>query len=321
VIPGESNYFLASDNGRQLTDSWRLLEERSRGLNLKYIRGYYLSDRLRPEKISYLRKKLTTASHARINRDFYPICYYYDLVLWSSYFSGGREGWWGRLLRQAIILRWWWFLLPALAALLLAPILRKRRERSRGGWALFAVFTSGFSEIVFQVVVLLAFQILYGYVYYKLGIILTLFMVGLALGSWMVSRKLGKIKNEYRSFVLIQIGICLYPLLLPEVFSGLSHNAVLLPTWAGENLIFPLLPLISGFLGGFQLPLAVRIYLSGREKLGEAAGKVYGFDLLGACLGAVLVSALILPIMGVAATCYVAAFFNLSALIVVLAFR
>ena len=323
VVPGGDNYFLASDRHRKLTASVSQLEESisSRGLNLKYIRGYYLTDRLRPERISYLKERLKAASAARINRDFYPICYYYDLVLWSSYFAGERGGKFGSFLQQAVILRWWWFLLPPLVALVVAPILSKRRKKSRGIRTLLPVFTSGFSEIVFQVVVLLAFQILYGYVYYKLGIILTLFMVGLALGSWLISRKLERLENDYRIFALVQIGICLYPLLLPGIFSGLSNCSGPLPAWVGENLVFPLLPLFSGFLGGVQLPLAVRIYLSGGKKLGGAAGKVYGYDLLGACLGAILISTLVIPILGVAATCYAAALINLTSLIVILAFR
>ena len=47
---------------------------------------------------------------------------------------------------------------------------------------MLAIGSTGFSEIVFQVVVIISFQVLYGYVYYKLGLILTSFMIGLVLG-------------------------------------------------------------------------------------------------------------------------------------------
>ncbi|MDP8213728.1 MAG: fused MFS/spermidine synthase [Candidatus Euphemobacter frigidus] len=319
IVPGGTNYFIASDTADYLTDDYSVLEERirERGLDLKYVRSYYLADRMRRERIDYLRRKLETAPRDRLNLDFYPICYFYDMVFWSSYFIGETGGWFSRLLQGALSMRWWWFLLPVGLSLIFLPLFRARRDKSRGAWVLWPVMTSGFSEIVFQVVVLLAFQILYGYVYYKLGIILTLFMVGLVLGGGTITRLLPRLKDEHRLFFITQIVICLYPLLLPGVFYLLAANPGRTMIRFGENIIFPAFPVIAGFIGGFQLPLAGRIYLKSRKRLGMVSGLVYGFDLLGACLGALLISAFVLPIMGVAATCYAVTLLNLSSLVVI----
>jgi hypothetical protein len=54
--------------------------------------------------------------------------------------------------------------------------------------------------------------------------------------------------------------------------------------------------------------------------MGLVAGLTYGFDLLGACLGAIVISALVLPIIGVAATCYAVFCLNLTGLIVILGY-
>jgi len=323
VIPGGSNYFLASDTADYLTDDYALLEERihERRLNLKYVRGYYLADRMRRSRIDYLQRMIETAPRVRLNLDFHPICYFYDMVFWSSYFSGEAGGWFTRLLTASLVMRWWWFLLPVGLFLTLFPIFRRRRNRTRGAWVLWPVMTSGFSEIVFQVVVLLSFQILYGYVYYKLGIILTLFMVGLVLGGGVITAILPRIRDEHRLFFITQIAICLYPLILPVVFYLLSHSSGEMTRRLGENIIFPALPMVAGFIGGFQLPLAGRIYLRGRKRMGLVAGLTYGFDLLGACLGAIVISALVLPILGVAATCYAVFCLNLTSLIVIHAYR
>jgi spermidine synthase len=323
VIPGGSNYFLASDTDDYLTDNYSVIEDRIRecGLDLKYVRGYYLTDRLRRSRIDYLRRMIESAPLVRINLDFHPVCYFYDMVFWSSYFRGETGGWFTRLLTAAMIMRWWWFLLPGGITLLLLPIFRIRRHRSRGAWVLWPVMTSGFSEIVFQVVVLLSFQILYGYLYYKLGIILTLFMVGLVLGGGTITALLRRIRDEHRLFFITQIAICLYPLILPVVFYLLSDSPGEIMTWWGENIIFPALPVVAGFIGGFQLPLAGRIYLRGSKRIGLVSGLIYGFDLLGACLGALAISALVLPILGVAATCYAVFLINLSSLVVILGYR
>ena len=324
IVPGGTNYFIATDGPAYLTDDYNLLEERvrERGLDLRYVRGYYLADRMSRERIEYLRGMIETAPRARVNRDFHPISYFFNLVFWSSYFAGETGGWFIRFLQGALVIRWWWFGLPAALALFLLPLFRRRAARSRGGWVLWPVFTSGFSEIVFQVVVLLAFQIFYGYVYYKLGLLLTLFMVGLALGAGTVTALFRRLRNDYRVLLLTQAAICLYPLLLPAVFSVLASARGTAGVFAlGERLVFPLLPLTAGFVGGFQLPLAGRIYLRKRKRVGLVAGLTYGADLFGACLGAVAVSALILPILGVNATCYAVALVNLASLVVILGYR
>ncbi|HDL64508.1 MAG TPA: hypothetical protein ENH12_03875, partial [Proteobacteria bacterium] len=323
VIPGGSNYFIASDTADYLTDDYAVLEDRirERRLDLKYVRGYYLADRMRRSRIDYLQRMIETAPRVQLNLDFHPICYFYDMIFWSSYFSGEGGGWFTRFLTASLIMRWWWFLIPVGLSLLLFPIFSRRRNRTRGAWVLWPVMTSGFSEIVFQVVVLLSFQILYGYVYYKLGIILTLFMVGLVLGGGVITAILPRIRDEGRLFFITQIAICLYPLILPVVFYLLTAYPGELTRRLGENIIFPALPVLAGFIGGFQLPLAGRIYLRGKKRMGLVAGLTYGFDLIGACLGAILISALVLPILGVAATCYAVFFLNLTGLVVIHAYR
>jgi spermidine synthase len=324
IVPGGTNYFIAADSAAYLTDDYNVIEERvrERSLDLRYVRAYYLADRMSRERIEYLREMIETAPRTQINQDFRPISYFYNLVFWSSYFVGETGGWFVSFLQRALVIRWWWFGLPAALALLAFPLFRRRTLRSRGGWVLWPVFTSGFSEIVFQVVVLLAFQIFYGYVYYKLGLLLTLFMVGLALGGGTVTALFPRLRNDYRVFLATQVVICLYPLLLPAVFGLLFAARGTAVVFAlGEHLIFPLLPLTAGFVGGFQLPLAGRMYLKERRKVGMVAGLTYGADLFGACLGAVAVSALILPILGVNATCYAVSLVNLASLVVILGYR
>jgi len=178
--------------------------------------------------------------------------------------------------------------------------------------------TSGFSEVSFQVVTLLAFQVIYGYVYYKLGLILTSFMIGLALGACLINRILPKLKNEYSLFLGTQIAITVYPLLLPLVFYVFANSKIDGISWLGENIIFPVLPIIAGFVGGFQFPLGNSVYLRQERIIGKAVGVTYGIDLFGACIGALLISAFVLPILGITQTCLVTALINFTALIVIL---
>jgi spermidine synthase len=157
----------------------------------------------------------------------------------------------------------------------------------------------------------LAFQIIYGYMYYKLGLILTAFMVGLILGSIIMTRIMDKLKNALRVFVLTQVAVCVYPLILLGAFwilkGGRAYSL-------GANVVFPVLPAIAGFIGGFQFPLATKIYLEHKTRVGRVAGLAYGMDLIGACAGALFVSAFLVPILGIPNTCFAVVLMSVIAL-------
>jgi len=183
---------------------------------------------------------------------------------------------------------------------------------------LLAVCTTGFAEISFQIATILSFQVIYGFVFYKLGIIITSFMVGLALGGWYISRQMPRIKDDLTYFRWTQVSICLYPLLLPVIFLWLSRSQSGVVFWLGSNVIFPFLPIIAGIIGGIQFPLASKIYLAGTEKVGRVAGLMYGVDLLGACLGSLLAAAFLVPVLGIFGACFLVALINVTVLSILL---
>ncbi len=86
----------------------------------------------------------------------------------------------------------------------------------------------------------------------------------------------------------------------------------------GANMIFPLLPIIAGFMGGIQFPLATKIYLKHKTRVGRVAGLTYGVDLIGACTGAILVSAFFVPIIGIPNTCFILVTLSIIALILLI---
>ena len=175
-----------------------------------------------------------------------------------------------------------------------------------------SVMTTGFAEIIFQIAVLISFQVIYGYVFYKLGVIITSFMVGLAIGGWLIARYMPRIKDDMALFRWTQVSICIYPLILPVVFLWLSRAEGAVSSWLGSNVIFPFLPVVAGVIGGIQFPLANKMYLEDRERLGAVAGLSYGLDLLGACAGSFLAAAFFVPVLGIFQTCFLAALVNLT---------
>jgi len=313
VIPGQYNYFIGAKIKGTCTDDYRVLDKRLHAYKIAtpYVNDYYLKYRLSRERIKYLNSRLDLKKPHLLNMDFHPISYYYDITFWSTYFNSRFK----KVFVYMAGIKLRYFFIPAALAFIWYFIPRKKRG---AGYVLLPIAVSGFSEISFQVVTLLAFQVIYGYVYYKLGIILTSFMIGLALGGYAVNRIMPRIKNDYSVFVNTQIAITIYPLILPLIFYIFAKAPGL--SFVGENFIFPFIPIIAGFVGGFQFPLGNKIYLAGRQDkdIGRAGGITYGLDLFGACIGAFVISAFIVPILGIMQTCYVTVLINLSVLIILL---
>ena len=319
VIPGDTAYFLATNKEGTLTYDYKELSRRlrKRGIQTKFVREYYLFAKLSSDRVAYLEERIK-AKEAKINMDLRPVSYYYDMVLWSTYFARP----WRKILSQVNEKNLWLFFSLAYLSIISFGFWRRKRSGPKSGAVLLAVSTTGLTELTFQVVILLSFQIIYGYLYYKLGIILTFFMVGLVLGSHFSTKRLERLRDDYGLFIKTQIAISIYPLILPVIFSALNASTgSRLVGWAGSNIIFPILPIISGFVGGFQFPLANKIILKDANIIGRTAGLTYGMDLLGSCLGAFLVSAFLVPILGITQTCIAVAVLNSVVLVTLIVNR
>lgn len=316
ITPGETNFFLAAKRQGVLTDNWKELLERAarRGVETRYIREYYLFADFSYERFEQTLEALEPSERARINTDFRPVSYYYNMVFWSTYFS--RAGYLTRRVFQAVTERRTWIALLLISGLLLLPAVFLRGRRSSYG-ILVPVATTGFAEITFQVVTLLSFQILYGYVFYKLALILTSYMLGLILGGFWITRKMEHGKGTPRTYLFTQASIVLYPLFLPLLFFVFSSFRNGVTNSIGSNIVFPLLPIVPGIIGGFQFPLANKLFIEVRKTAGVAAGMTYGLDLVGSCVGALLVSVFLVPILGIMHTCVQVSVLNLTGLVLI----
>ncbi|TEU17740.1 MAG: hypothetical protein E3J21_07630 [Anaerolineales bacterium] len=319
VLPGDHNRFIASD--AFLTTDHTLLAERlaERGLTghngTRWVSAPYLKYIFTTDRFPKIRRDLEGEESAKLNRDLEPICYYYDMALWLSQFYSGLSGFFHR----ASLLNLWWVVVPLALAVI---VLRWKRS---GAVPMVMAFT-GFAEMTLEMVVLLAFQALHGYVYHEVSLIVAAFMVGAALGGGLMNRliaamrrggsenapdaagssALGKgrgwARRPLKVLIVAQGVAMLYALVLPSVLL----KAAALP-W--PNLSFPLITLLAGFLGGMDFPLAAELT---KGDVGRVAGLIYGTDLVGACLGAFLSSALLIPVLGIPQTCYAVALLSLA---------
>jgi len=314
ITPGEANLFLASKEEGALTLDWRILMQRLKQRNIEatYMREYYLYSELSRERIDSFRRQLAQSGSVTINRDFHPIAYYYDIVLWNTYFKYSLK----RIFKAISPRKIYTAAAIFFCIFLFIPLCIRKIPNFA---VLTCVGTTGFAEMSFQIVNLLAFQILYGYLYYKLGIILTSYMLGLILGGWLITKRLKKQIARYRLFLKTQVAIFIYPLILPFLFWVFSVMKGKFSFLLGSNFVFPLLPIIAGFIGGFQFPLANSLYIKATAaKAGYSAGLTYGIDLFGSCAGAIFTSVFLMPIIGIPMTCILVAGLNLVGLMLLL---
>ncbi len=169
-------------------------------------------------------------------------------------------------------------------------------------------FVSGFTALVYQVVWTRSAGLALGNTPGALGMVVALFMAGLALGSAWAARAAASVR-PLRLYGIIEIAIGLYapaapwlirrvsPLLSPAYGSPFFEVAGLA---AAAVLLLP-----ATFLMGATLPL-----LAQHMDSKEAPGRLYAVNTAGAALGTLSAGLLLLPRIGMAATTAAAAAAN-----------
>jgi spermidine synthase len=149
-----------------------------------------------------------------------------------------------------------------------------------------------------EIILLFAYQNIYGFLYQRIGIIIALFMAGLAGGAYLMNRSLTRFPfNAHKVLLAIEAGITGFCLLLAVVLTA----GFALPTGDAfsSELAFMVLVLGAGLLTGSEFPLVNEILIQVGLPPGRSAGVVDGFDHLGACVGAALTGTFLVPLLGI----------------------
>jgi spermidine synthase len=314
VFPGGTARFFGSMAGELISDPHHVVNRvKKRRLRLQFVRDYYVMFNLSQERQHYLRSFMVQdGSSSFVNRDLRPVCYFYDVVHWSAQYQPRMKRWF--LFLSGLDL--WWILggIGVIALTLSFVITRSRGARARRTAIVPAVLASGWTEMTLEVVVILVFQIFYGFLYQKIGMIIAGFMVGLVAGTWLMTRLLVTLRRPLRVLMAVQTGLAAYSLVLLLVIITLHGLQDISGNFVVTEILFPLLTALAGFLGGLHFPLANQIYLGEDRQVGAVAGLVNGIDLAGSSLGALLAGVILLPILGIAQTLYFIAAINLAAI-------
>jgi len=314
VIPGETAYFIACDKPGVLTYDYNILMERAkaRRLDLKYVRDYYLFARMSAKEISLMENSLQPQAAVRENHDFNPVSYYYGMVFWASRFSEPFLDKAFSAVNKGVV---WSGVLIFSTLIFLSGLFRKKDVKAALRRAvLLAVAVAGFTQISAQVIILLCFQIIYGYLFYKLGILIAFFMAGLSVGGFVAVRYIARKENSFSLLKKAQFLTCLYLIVLPVCLLYLDKQNSVFIYWFGSNAVFAALSFLPGLICGASFAWANEIYLSGSTKTGQSAGVNYSMDLLGAAFGALITALFLIPLLGIFQTCWALAIINFTIL-------
>jgi len=313
AIPGDSIHFFAAMEPDVLTDDAQTLIARlhARNLKTKYVREYFIPFRMMPDRMEEARELLEPLASTPVNRDFAPVAYYFDIVFAGTQFKGGLARWF----QTAARIRFVWVLGGTFTVLLLVALVTLRFKipgRAAHSAAAGCVAATGFTLITLQVLLLLAFESIYGYVYHQLAILVGMGMAGIALGSWLGLRRMRDGTHPAASrLAAMQLLLALSCPVLVLAFWVLSHGSGTAATWLAAQCAFPALAVLCGVLGGYQFPVAVEVYTECNGLL-QRVGTLYALDLLGGCVGALVVSTYLIPVFGFWKTAWLCAAVNIA---------
>jgi len=302
IIPGIKNYFVASDFEFPKDFPEKLIEKISnKKIDLVYLTPHYVRYLLRDDRVDRVKNWIKEKEDfSNINKDFYPVSYFYGLSYWLSYFNKRYSGFLYSLRKVNFL---WVVSVIFLIFLVIFFVVRKNKKFYYLP-VLVLVGITGFSAMVVELLLIFSFQIVYGYIYEKIGLLITSFMAGIAVGSFLSSKL---VKRNLLNFVIsVEIAFLFYSTLL----TFLVDKGLPVSIWI--FMIF-----LSGLPVGLVFPVANQIITSGESMnfFGKVIGSVYSFDLWGATLGSFLSSVFLLPVFGIIRTCNLLFFLILMSVI------
>jgi spermidine synthase len=180
-------------------------------------------------------------------------------------------------------------------------------------------FLSGAAALMYEVAWVRSLSLIFGGTHLAVTTVLSVFMGGLALGSFLIGKRVDAIKKPLRFYGLLEIAIALFALLFiilmkiyPAVYIFLvqgkeSSNIYL----SFIRVLFAFVSLIAPTtLMGGTLPVLARFVSRHPEKLVTQLAFLYGFNTLGAVAGTAATGFLLLRFYSVSTTLTIAILLN-----------
>lgn len=308
ATPGDETWFFASEKPGVVNLDPFSMKERFQSIKPKSIDfdPSAFQTMAPPERTRFVADQLTKAPEL-INRDLDPVSLTMAMILWGRF--AGEDGL--SFLTRVREAGAWVFVVPIGLFLLFQfpwfALSSDSKEKGLGDLSLFAMFTVAFTAMGGQLVLIYAYQSLFGYLFEQIGLLSALFMCGLAFSAWLTGAILWRITRKSLAVAGIMTFMAICLALTPPLLQWLSRISgltlqVAVFTW--------ILVLGSSTGAAFALCASMRFKVSGQAA--PAAGAADSADHLGAALGAFLVAGIMTPLLGARQACLIMAFWLLG---------
>ena len=201
-------------------------------------------------------------------------------------------------------------------------------EQNNKNWirevVLICFFISGISGLIYEVIWTRLLGFVFGNTTFANSTVLTAYMAGLALGSYLSTKYVDKLRNALKSYAYLEIGIGIYCFLIPFIIKILGH--IYIPIQRAFELSFYPLSLIRFILCfivllvpttlmGATLPVFSRFYVGQGESFGHGVGRVYSVNTFGAFVGTILSGFFMIAYLGISNSISIAVAGNIFAAI------
>ena len=293
TLPGPTSLVLASRAALSRDSdelSARFLERRvgSRLVNAPFIRYLYTNDRRAAIE------RILAEGRAPMNTDVRPICYQYAAMLWLAKFLPLLNT--ADLATRLTSVSTGVLVGTCLAAIFAVGVTFLVARRAEGPRRVLLAGTAGLAGMVLETVLLLHYQSRNGVLYQDVGLLLTSFMSGLAVGALAFDRVTARGRvpgtvSEWR-----RLG---YSLLVVLVLLGLFVARRVTMT-----AVAPLVETGTLLAAGGVLVAAVFSYASQHRVSDQqrVISPLYAADLVGGAAGALLGTLFLIPLAGLAAS-------------------
>jgi len=274
IIPGEKNYFLASDAAL----SFRIVElVQKRGIENRYVNRFYFDDTMLKNRSETILASLIPDSE--INQNLKPALYRQQLAYWLSYFKGK---YWLMAITAGII---------ALLVFLSGSVSSK------------VMFLTGFSATGMEVLLLFGLQVFFGNIYLLTSFVISSFMIGLFAGSFFSRSIIGFYQRDILSGNQ----------LLFAVFTAITGTLLFAPmvTNLPPAIVYMLYLTSTAFIGGLTGLQFTNATLHQEGSYAEISGHTYSYDLFGSALGALVIVLFLVPKLGIVASALIISLLNL----------
>ncbi len=160
------------------------------------------------------------------------------------------------------------------------------------------------------------------------AMVLSAFMLGIALGAQLLGRIADKVRSPLRLYAILELTLGLYAFVAPMLIDGLDGVEALRGSLAarpvaavGRLIAAGALVVAPSLVMGATIPVLIRALSRSPSDIRHRIGLIYGTNTIGAAVGAAFTGFIAIPFLGFTLTSGLAALANFSAAGIVLATR